>query len=631
MRYFLTILCLLALPVHAANYWWTNTAAVDTTPYVAGDTVHFVGTFTNVWNPTNSGTLGNPITFKWESNANWTMPTITGPYTGVMIDLENHHDLVFDGGVNGKIQLTDNGTPGSFTYNNQCVAIGGNSYASGGNCYNITIQNLSIHNFYQRTTNNVGGYGACTFLIGSGCTYSNLNLGEANGLLIHNYTPVVSSNLTIVNCTFTNYNIGIQMSCGPSSNPIIYNVNISHNNFQCGDMWQTYDGGELGLHRNAFHLFNESGSGTGNYSGYVSNIVIACNYVKHGSQPYNTFSAGTGPFFWDIYYYSEVVHSRVYNNIITTAYPLSFSGGQGLIAAMGTDVICANNTASGWSTNGVIGGSGQMQVAGANAYGFNNILLSKQGMSFNVAGDTAGISNTITQMAVSGDQSGFNGLISLYARSNVWCDYDIYNGQGTYSFINTVSGNFGPGPWVMGYDDFYSWRTGGIPSAGITSTNQTHFELHGTASTVLLNAQFQPLTNDTVATGKGTNLTAWAVANDMSAITNDYQGNPRPAVGNWTIGAYQVAGAPDTNVYFSLTVNNGNGSGTYLSNSWAAYYFTNAPPVYNTNATGSVSNSLASPGMVQMTNNQTVTLNYWVSNAPAASSPIFSRLIINAN
>jgi hypothetical protein len=69
------------------------------------------------------------------------------------------------------------------------------------------------------------------------------------------------------------------------------------------------------------------------------------------------------------------------------------------------------------------------------------------------------------------------------------------------------------------------------------------FDMYSTTNTPSINADFTPATGDTVLIGKGTNLTSWG-------ITDDFNGNPRPATGPWTIGAFETA---STNVTASFT------------------------------------------------------------------------------
>ena len=71
-------------------------------------------------------------------------------------------------------------------------------------------------------------------------------------------------------------------------------------------------------------------------------------------------------------------------------------------------------------------------------------------------------------------------------------------------------------------------------------------EPHSTKVMASLDANYVPLSSDTVARGQGTNLSAF--------FTTDYAGNPRPATGPWTIGAYEY----DLSAPRNLTIiNNG--------------------------------------------------------------------------
>lgn len=74
------------------------------------------------------------------------------------------------------------------------------------------------------------------------------------------------------------------------------------------------------------------------------------------------------------------------------------------------------------------------------------------------------------------------------------------------------------------YRDFGGWKS------------DTGYDAHSITITPTLDASFAPLTNDTMLINAGTNLTSLG-------ITNDFAGNPRPATGPWTIGAFQSARA----------------------------------------------------------------------------------------
>src|ERR1039458_4941485 len=73
-----------------------------------GTTVHLLGTLTNTLTAYASGTAGNPITIYFELNAKFSAPTL--PSFSQWINIVGLSNIVIDGGVNGVIQLTDNGT-----------------------------------------------------------------------------------------------------------------------------------------------------------------------------------------------------------------------------------------------------------------------------------------------------------------------------------------------------------------------------------------------------------------------------------------------------------------------------------------------------------------------------------------
>jgi len=505
------ILIMLALRLHASDYYWTNSPPASA-QYVAGDTVHLVGTFTNAFTVTNSGTAGNPITFYFEPNAKFSAPTL--PNNQSWITLNGNNFITIDGGSSGVIELTDNGTVaangGTKTFGNSGIkAINGINGL--GSIHNITVQNLMIRGMYVRQTNTepIQGSGDSSgiTLTGSSFSISNCFVSDCQDGIFLIYGSAVTSNLTVTTCTITNYNHGITVGAGAVTSPLFNNLTITHNTFQGGDMYETYDGGELGLHRNPIFIFNESSD----QGGCVSNIIIAYNFIKHGVNP-NSHTAGTGAMFFDIYNNQMMKRVRVFNNISTLAAPLAWSGGGGFIAGSGNDVLVANNTAIAWQTNGVVGGTGEISGNGTNVYLYNNICVSKSGISLS------------TYVATNGLTPDAATVVGLMA--GVWSDFNIYNYQGNNSFYEVVFSNGGSTWQATLLDTLGQWTN--IFSGALHG----HFDPHSLTNAVQLNSSFQPLSTDTVAIGNGTNLTAWG-------ITDDYAGNPRPATGNWTIGAYE--------------------------------------------------------------------------------------------
>ena len=131
------------------------------------------------------------------------------------------------------------------------------------------------------------------------------------------------------------------------------------------------------------------------------------------------------------------------------------------------------------------------------------------------------------------DLTGLTNSDATNMLSASWSDYNVFNYQGNSSFqaamqqIWTSAGHI-----ILFADNFAKWTN-------ILSGFSAHTDPHSTTELVKLNTSFQPMPDDTTAVNMGTNLTAFAIADGLPDLTNDYAGNPRPATGNWTIGAYQ--------------------------------------------------------------------------------------------
>ncbi len=547
------------LPLASINASW---------PASPGDTVHLVGVLTNLLTVGGSGLPGSPVTIYFEPNARMSAPTLAN--NSSWINVAGRGWITLDGGSNGVIELTDNGTVaangGTMDYGHSGIT---GIYASPVN--NLTIQNLVIRNLYDRQTNTepiVGVSGAAdatgVYWSGSGVTVSNCFLTGAQEMVFGIYSTLLTSNFTMVACTLSNYNHGFTLGSGGVVGPVFNNVLITHDTFQGGDMYETADGiGDLGLHRNAIFIFNESelapGAG-GLTSGSISNIIIAGNYIQHGAQPFS-HTAGTGGMFFDTYNSSSTVHVRVFNNIAHLVCPLAWSGGGGFASGAGLDVLFANNTIVSWQTNGAYGGGYGWSITGSNIWAYNNINVSSlQSWLCTVAATTGFTNNNPTCAALlAGNDSDYN-IFNGMNGGNGWVSI-VYNANNGGIFNETI------------YDTLAQFRYmyGGLMTA--------QADPHSTTATVLLNASFQPLTNDTVAVGNGTNLTAFALADHLPGLLTDYAGNARPATGNWTIGAYQAAGtgvgngSSSGNVAGSGSVtNSGVGGGSDITNGLILQY-----------------------------------------------------------
>ena len=300
-------------------------------------------------------------------------------------------------------------------------------------------------------------------------------------------------------------------------------------------MFETEIGQDFGLHRNSIFFFNESTYKTDPaLCGCISNIIIANNFISMGYHPLST-TAGSGAMFFDAYTSTAWRHVRVFNNVSTLPYPLSYSGGGGPIAAGGVDVLEANNTSISGQTNGVYDGGG-IGGQGVQLYVYNNINIAQNTITLGTFTNTTGL--TADDATVG----------SILKAAQIYSDYNIYNGQAGYAnWVFVIFGN-GGSLFHEGLLDSYNQWTNVVPG---------QWDNHSSLDTVQLASNFAPLSTDTVAIGHGTNLTAFAIADNLPQLTNDFAGNPRPATGPWTIGAYQVGSANSTSATSGDDITNG--------------------------------------------------------------------------
>jgi hypothetical protein len=136
--------CADALPVS-----WLNTAVnwgSGTTQIGPGTTAHLCGTFTGAVGSTlfsvqGSGSNGSPITVKFEAGAILTSPAWSS--IGA-IQIIGQSYVTLDGGTNGIIQNSDNGTGLGHAQNSKGVYVAGSSH--------IIVKNLNIANICQHTS-----------------------------------------------------------------------------------------------------------------------------------------------------------------------------------------------------------------------------------------------------------------------------------------------------------------------------------------------------------------------------------------------------------------------------------------------------------------------------------------------
>jgi hypothetical protein len=335
---------------------WLNTVGnwgVGADKVSAGDTVHLCGTLTSTLTIQGSGSSGSPITFYWEPDAKFSQET----WTGVIINLNYKSYLIFDGGSNGKIECTNNGTAGS---KNSPTAFSNRDAATYST--DVTIKNLSILDLYVRTDlyeildNGTGVYLVdINNLIIQNCIFRNMYVW----MVIHSdYSTTTSTK--ILNNIFTKSRGSI---IGPA-NGSSYNLEgltIDGNQFDNLATWNDAD-----TNRNQFHCEYIQMYG---YTSYLKDIIIRNN--TFGMIDF-TGGRGTGAIFpterWD--------NLQIYNNIFHGG---SFSDGV-LVLGCGSGGTCVgriyNNIfrGPGNGTNQCIDVGEQTTGSHLTIYSYNNII-----------------------------------------------------------------------------------------------------------------------------------------------------------------------------------------------------------------------------------------------------------------
>lgn len=222
-------------------------ATFSGTTNAPGDVDYVCGTITGAANSTiltikGNGASGNPITIKFDSGAILQAPYFSAATFG--INGNGAQWVVLDGGTNGIIQNTANGT--TLQNQQQSTMVGG--FGS-----NFTVQNLSFQNVFTRSTGDTGGSGAWGLLLEG---QSNVTVGPNNSFsycdvcIMGDWSNPSDSNWTIEGNSFSNSNQDIQFGFYPAgtfSNLYIYG--------NTGTSWSTWDDSGDDYHHNFVHLF----------------------------------------------------------------------------------------------------------------------------------------------------------------------------------------------------------------------------------------------------------------------------------------------------------------------------------------------------------------------------------------
>ena len=240
-----------------AGHNWTNGQPTDAR-YSAGDTNFLFGVFTNTIYITNSGTVSNPITFFFTPNTRFSAPCWSPAAIEVASGISN---IVVDGGINGLIISTGNGSGLAYTNGNSCGILA-NSASDG-----LIFRNLTISNIYKRAWGcneySPGGLGAAGFRIyGSHVLcISNIIDGAESGFNIKSWGSGVTTRGIVI---WANQIYNVCMSGniagdGGTANSHLYDVQIVSNRMDKWSTWSAQTPGNGNIHQNGWYIFLTAG------------------------------------------------------------------------------------------------------------------------------------------------------------------------------------------------------------------------------------------------------------------------------------------------------------------------------------------------------------------------------------
>lgn len=203
-----------------------------------GTTVHLCGVFSSTLTFQGSGTSGSPITLHFETGAKFS--TAHWGAGANVIFASGKSNLVVDGGTNGTIEATNNGSSPTYGFQDDETGV------DLGTCANCVIKNLTISNMFVKNTSDNQGVGECVHLLGSGSSITGITCHDANIGIGYNY-PAGGTNTVGEIAHNTIYHTNIAISVGDTGAGASFTgLSIHDNEIYDASNWDD-------LATNAFH------------------------------------------------------------------------------------------------------------------------------------------------------------------------------------------------------------------------------------------------------------------------------------------------------------------------------------------------------------------------------------------
>jgi hypothetical protein len=472
---------------NSSSNWGTSSSKIG-----PGTTVHLCGTITAPAGSSNylvvhgSGSSGNPITIHFEANA-----ILTAPYwSGAVIDLNGSSYVTVDGGTNGVIQATANGTN---LANQQDGGICVNNGTPQNSATNLTVQNLTCSNIYvdASVADNGGGdtYGFDIWNT-SNLVIQNNTIHDVKWAIRNSYAvgSTYTNALTLTGNTIYDMDHCYFMTDSNSSGSAVASGFYIYGN-SCGSM-TNWDNTADDNHHDWFHLnANSTSSRFSNFFIYNNKNVgdVGANgnaglFTNEGGQTTANVSG--------VYFFNNIFVNTSTTHCFADGF-ISWAEGGALTAAnntfIGRNGSCVNNGNSLSGDNGIAYESGSVSLS------LENNIMQTMGSTFFYA----------------------NGSQTSMTTAN---NNDYYTGGG------------------------WTWMSDGNTSAFSTWKSWCSCDSSSTTSNPSLTAAYHLPNSSSSAWQKGANLyqTCNGQPNPgLGALCYDASGVSRPSTGSWDIGAYE--------------------------------------------------------------------------------------------
>jgi hypothetical protein len=301
-----------------------------------GDITYLCGTVTGTAGDTGlsinwSGSSGNPIQFIFDTGSSLQAPYWGATNSSGALNLNGVSYVTINGGTNGIIENTANGSSTTYNQGSEGIHITGSSY--------ITIENLSILNLFVNSITSLsagGGIGINLFNSVSNHIFIHDNILTWDLPAVQVVYPGSStmSDIEIYNNTVTHSGTAVIVGEGNTS-AVLNGLTIHDNSFAGGgDFWDTGDV----IHLNHMHIYAVASGDT------ITGVQIYNNYL-YGDFGGDTKGAGhqTASIFLEAGP-GTIPSPQVFNNVIAQTTPGDYAA-DGLIYFKGiTGSNIYNNT-----------------------------------------------------------------------------------------------------------------------------------------------------------------------------------------------------------------------------------------------------------------------------------------------